>query len=272
MNPTPFHHDINNQHASTPEQQPPFMHPAANRTPGPQDAYNVRKATWSHMLESSPANISPAAGRLALKEMLETVAYIILIFVIVRSMVQNFKIEGSSMEPSLHSEQYILVNKLVYFHIDLNAPLRLFPGFDEDTLPPRLFYPLLQPERGDVVVFEYPGNVEKDYIKRVIALPGETVEFRDGQVFVNGVLLDEAYLQGASTNCNGGSVCNQGPTVVPEDSIFVMGDNRANSSDSRAWGPLKLERVIGQAWLLYYPVDDWGLLPDTSYASDKQRE
>lgn len=193
--------------------------------------------------------------------------YILLVFIIVRSLVQNFKIEGSSMEPNLHSGQYILVNKLAYFHFDTNAPLRWLPGMED--LEENELYPLGMPERGDVIVFEYPLDVRKDFIKRVIGLPGDTVEIRDGRVYVNGQLLDEPYLQGAQTFCSPASQCEREPVVVPPDAIFVMGDNRANSSDSREWEALPLHRVIGQAWMLYYPLDDLGLIPHATYAMDE---
>ena len=108
------------------------------------------------------------------KELLETAIFILLVFLIVRGIVQNFKIEGQSMEPSLHTGQYILVNKIVYFHFDLNAPLRLLPG--NGNLPQRVVYPFHMPQRGEVVVFEYPRDFSKDYIKRVIGVPGDTVQ------------------------------------------------------------------------------------------------
>ncbi len=226
--------------------------------------------------------------RSALKELLETAIYILLVFIIVRSMVQNFKIEGSSMEPSLHDKQYILVNKLVYFNFDLNAPFRLLPG--NDDLPPRIVYPLSTPERGDIVVFIYPENEarrayckenryrdptckEKDYIKRVIGLPGEMVAIHDGGAYINNERLEEDYLIGENmptntTRCNPGTACQKGPVEVPEGHVFVIGDNRGNSSDSREWGTLPLEYVIGQAWLLYYPITDMGIIEHPSYASD----
>lgn len=223
---------------------------------------------WQHHLDDPSNDPAPAGSvRSVVKEMLETAIFILLIFFIVRGMVQNFKIEGSSMEPSLHSGQYILVNKLVYFHFDVNAPMRLLPG--NDDLPPRVVYPFHQPQRGDVIVFEYPNDVRKDYIKRVIGLPGETVEVRDGNVYINGKQLDEPYLQGAATTCSTGAMCSQSPVVVPQDSVFVMGDNRANSSDSREWDALPLDRVIGQAWILYYPISDWGVVPTRTYAIDQ---
>lgn len=246
-----------------PPAAPPFdTEPAA---PEPPQVSEPSHSEWIQMLHSTPAPTAPYAVRTAVKEVLETVLYIVLVFIIVRSVVQNFKIEGASMEPSLHSGQYVLVNKIVYFHFDLNAPLRLLPGNQE--LEPRVIYPFHMPQRGDIIVFEYPLNVQKDFIKRVIALPGETIEIRDGRVYVNNLLLDEPYLQGASTFCNSGSACSAGPVTVPPDTIFVMGDNRLNSSDSREWDALPLHRVIGQAWVLYFPLSDFGLVPTPEYTA-----
>jgi signal peptidase I len=200
------------------------------------------------------------------RELFETVLFILLVFLIVRGVVQNFKIEGQSMEPNFHSSQYILVNKIVYFHFDLNAPLRLLPG--NGDLPARIIYPFHMPRRGEVVVFEYPRDVSKDYIKRVIGLPGETISIHGGHVYVNGQLLDEPYLQGIQTDCRMDDVCGQGRSfVVPPGSIFVLGDNRQNSSDSREWAELPLDRVIGKAWLSYWPRDYWGVVSSPSYAS-----
>jgi signal peptidase I len=211
--------------------------------------------------DSDPA--SSVTIRSAVKELLETAIYILLVFVIVRSMVQNFKIEGSSMEPTLHSEQYILVNKLVYFHFDLNAPLRLLPGYE--TIAPKVVYPLSLPKRGDVIVFEYPNDIRKDYIKRVIGVAGDRIQIQDGTVYLNGKLLNEEYLTDETmpenlTFCNPGSHCYQQTVVVPEGNVFVMGDNRGNSSDSREWNALAIEHIIGKAWVLYYPLDDLGMI------------
>jgi len=200
------------------------------------------------------------------KELLETAIFILLVFLIVRGVIQNFKIEGQSMEPSLHTGQYILVNKIVYFHFDMNAPLRVLPGNGE--LPARVVYPFHMPHRGEVVVFEYPRDLSKDYIKRVIGVPGDTVMIKDGQVFVNNVLLDEPYLQGVQTTCRGDDPCSQGQVVpVPLGSVFVMGDNRNNSSDSREWGELPLDGIIGKAWVSYWPRDYWGVIPTPTYAA-----
>src|SRR6266545_3640111 len=204
--------------------------------------------------------------RSVVKELLETAIFILLVFLIVRGVIQNFKIEGQSMEPSLHTGQYILVNKIVYFHFDMNAPLRLLPSNGE--LPARVVYPFHMPHRGEVVVFEYPRDLSKDYIKRVIGVPGDTVMVKDGQVFVNDVLLDELYLNGVQTTCRGDDPCSQNRSVtVPRGAVFVMGDNRNNSSDSREWGELPLDGIIGKAWVSYWPRDYWGVIPTPTYAS-----
>jgi signal peptidase I len=220
------------------------------------------EGAWQPAPDAGAAPEPQVRVRGVVRELVETALFILLVFFIVRGIVQNFKIEGTSMEPTLHTGQYILVNKLVYFHFDLNAPLRLFPGQEE--LPQRIIYPFHQPRRGDIVVFEYPRDVSKDYIKRVIGLPGDTLEIRDGEVFINGERLDQPYLV-APTYCITGYPCYADPVQVPDGHIFVMGDNRANSSDSREWNALPLDRVVGQAWVIYYPVSDWGLVPHHDY-------
>ena len=226
------------------------------------------EGSWQPAPEAAHVSEPPMRVRGVVRELVETALFILLVFFIVRGIVQNFKIEGSSMEPTLHTGQYILVNKLVYFHFDLNAPLRLFPGQEE--LSQRVIYPFHQPRRGEIVVFEYPRDVSKDYIKRLIGIPGDTLEVRDGKVFVNGAELEQPYLQGAATYCVAGYPCQSGPVQVPPGEVFVMGDNRANSSDSREWNALPLDRVVGQAWVIYYPVADWGMVPHHEYANGQE--
>jgi signal peptidase I len=224
------------------------------------------QAGWEHIPATPSDERSPPSVRGVVKELLETAIFILLVFLIVRGVVQNFKIEGSSMQPNLHTNQYILVNKIVYFHFDMNAPLRLLPG--RDALAPKIVYPFHMPRRGEVVVFEYPRDQSKDYIKRVIGLPGETVDIHDGLVYINGTLLDEPYLEGAQTVCRPETdPCSRGPMQVPAGTVFVMGDNRGNSSDSREWDALPLDRVIGKAWISYWPREDWGAISSPTYAA-----
>jgi signal peptidase I len=221
---------------------------------------------WESIPPEPSDERAPPSVRGVVKELLETAIFILLVFLIVRGVVQNFKIEGSSMQPSMHTNQYILVNKIVFFHFDMNAPLRLLPG--RGDLAPKIVYPFHMPRRGEVVVFEYPKDQSKDYIKRVIGLPGETVEIRNGLVYINGQQLDELYLEGAQTTCRPDTdACSRGPVQVPTNAIFVMGDNRNNSSDSREWDALPLDRVIGKAWVSYWPREDWGVVPSPTYAA-----
>jgi signal peptidase I len=229
----------------------------------PEDT--VAQLGYTSTGDDAPAQSNLPALRAVAREMLETAIFVLLIFLIVRGVVQNFKIEGQSMEPNLHSGQYILVNKILYFHFDMNAPMRILPG--NSDLAPVIVYPFRKPHRGDVVVFEYPRDFSKDYIKRVIGVEGDTVEIRDGHVFVNGQLLDESYLQGAQTVCRIEDRCAHEPIMVRAGSVFVLGDNRNNSSDSREWDELPLDRVIGKAWVSYWPQTYWGVIPTPLYAA-----
>lgn len=207
------------------------------------------------------------------RELIETVLFILLVFFILRGVVQNFRVDGQSMQPNFQTNQYILVNKIIFFHFDANAPLRLLPG--ERNLPPREIYPFRMPRRGDVVVLEAPTNEvdgqSVDYIKRVVALPGEKVQVKDGRVYINDKPLDESAQDGGylseATDCLSGPLCE--PYVVPPNSVVVMGDNRSNSQDSRSWSAepgLPLDRIVGKAWVSYWPRNEWGVIPNPTYA------
>jgi signal peptidase I len=175
-----------------------------------------------------------ARARSLAREIIETLVLTALIFLALRFAFQNFRIEGHSMEPSLHEGQFLIIQKLEYrFH---------------------------SPERGDVIVFRSPQNVQKDFIKRIIGLPGEEVQIQDGQVTINGQPLEEPYVAVPA----GG---NYGPQIVGPDQYFVLGDNRNNSSDSRSWGMLPVANIIGKAWVSYWPPPTWGPVPHYSYAS-----
>jgi signal peptidase I len=212
---------------------------------------------------TSPESAEPArAKRLGFaRELAETVLLTLVIFVAVRALVVNYRVDGDSMVPNLHNGQYLLVNKAVYFHVDLNALRNLLPGPDtpgQDTV--YLFHP---PERGDIVVLDPPVRSDKPYIKRVIALPGETVAVRDGKVYVNGEPLEEAYIAEPPRYTY---PFNAGEYTVPEGDVFVMGDNRNNSSDSHVFGPVALDHIIGKAFFSYWPFDEAGLIPHERYA------
>lgn len=182
--------------------------------------------------EEAPGEREPA--RSLARELLETAVLTLLIFFLIRVAVQNFRIEGQSMEPTLHAGQYLIVNKAVY----------------------RWLHP---PQRGDIIVFEYPRSPDRDFIKRVIGLPGEEVEIRDGVVYINGRALQEAYISSPSRR-------SFAARMVGEDEYFVLGDNRPNSSDSRSWGMLPQKYIIGRAWLSYWPPQTWGFVPNNGYS------
>jgi signal peptidase I len=162
------------------------------------------------------------------REWAETLLATLLIFLFVESfIVQGFKVYGSCMEPNLYTGERLLGNKLVY---------RL------DGV-----------HRGDIVVFRPPHRPDTPFIKRVIGLPGEVLEIRDNQVFINGRPLREPYLHLAWHD-------NRPAERVAAGELFVMGDNRDNSSDSRSWGELPLENVQAKAWLRYWPLSRLELL------------
>lgn len=195
-------------------------------------------------------------------EITETLVLALFIFVAVRSVVLNFRVDGLSMEPSLDTGQMLLVNRQIYFNFDANNVLNYLPFVERDG--EHIVYPLHPPQRGDIVVFNPPvGGASKPYIKRIIGLPGETIAIHDGAVFVNGDRLDEPYLEGVSTSWPNGDPTRE--LVVPEEHLFVLGDNRNNSTDSRSFGPISNDALIGRAWISYWPSDLAGVLGTPDY-------
>jgi signal peptidase I len=217
-----------------------------------------------HGAEGSHGSSRPNVAR----EVAETILLTLLIFFVVRAVVQNFKVEGDSMLPSLHSEQYLLVNKGLYFRYDANFLERI----SNPQTPPDMRYLFHGPQRGDIVVFE-AWDEPRDFIKRVIAVEGEMVEVKKDQdpvgdptrdcgecgVYVNGVKLNEPYIRQRPDY-------DYPPTLIAPGEIFVLGDNRRNSSDSHIKGPLPVDRIIGTAFVSYWPQNQWGLLPHPTYA------
>jgi signal peptidase I len=176
------------------------------------------------------------------KEYAEAIIIAILIAVFIRTfVVQAFKIPSGSMKPTLQIGDHILVNKFVY---GVKIP------FVRSTL-----IPIGQPKRGDIVVFIYPQDRDKDFIKRVIALGGDTVEIRNKEILINGVRYEDNHGVYVDSTIFPGAMQprdNMGPVTVPEGSIFVMGDNRDQSYDSRFWGFVELKDVQGEAFMIYW--------------------
>jgi signal peptidase I len=195
------------------------------------------------------------------RELVETVILAVLIFFAVKAVIQNFRVDGASMEPSLENQQYLLVNKAIYFRLDMDRIHDFLPFVPEDNGNDRHLF--RAPRRGDVIVFRFHLSPDRDFIKRVIGVPGDTVEVKDGTVFINGAPLKEDYINNTPNY-------TYGPRTVPEGHYFVLGDNRRNSSDSHAWATqcqpeqncdfVPEENIIGQAWIKYWPFDAFGLI------------
>jgi len=187
--------------------------------------------------ESTPQTPTPLAKPAAepnhrqptevvVREIIETLLLTFFIFWLINSFVGRYRIDGLSMNPTLADGQYLLINNFSYY--------------------------LSEPVRGDIIVFHHP-NSELNLIKRVIGLPGDTVVIQNRQVSVNGVLLDEPYIESPPTY--------SGRWEVPNGQYFVLGDNRNSSSDSHTWSFLPKENIVGKADVIYYPFTDWGLVP-----------
>ncbi len=186
--------------------------------------------------------------RKTLREILQTVLLTLILFAGLQGTIQNVRVEGFSMRPTLDADQYLLVNKLAYSQINLANLTRHIPFIDSgDEEPSYLFDP---PQRGEVVVFRFPVDPSRDFVKRVIAVPGDSVEIRNGNVFVNGKALEESY---TLDDPRGITMLEQ---VMGPDEYFVLGDNRLQSNDSKNWGPVPLENIIGRVWVSYWPLSE----------------
>ena len=183
------------------------------------------------------------------REVIEAVLLAVMVFMLLQTTVRNFKVDGSSMDPTLVNGQYLLVNRLVYLRIEMDRFSSIVPFWqaEEDSVR----YAIHPPERGEVIVFEFPdsipSNSKRDFVKRVIGLPGETIEVKDGVPFVDGVVLEEPYLT-TKDHFNGRKV------ELGAGEYYVIGDNRAHSNDSRSWGAVPEENLRGKVWMIYWPA------------------
>lgn len=183
--------------------------------------------TEQTVFESQPAHDEVGQPtKLVVREIIETLLLTFFIFWLVNSLIGRYRIDGSSMNPTLQDSEYLIINNITYM--------------------------LNDPERGDVIVFRHPRS-DLNLIKRVIGLPGDTVEAKNGTIWVNGTVLDEPYIA-APPSYNGN-------WEVPEGNYFALGDNRNNSSDSHSWGFLPMDNIIGEAELIYWPPGEWGRVP-----------
>jgi len=171
------------------------------------------------------------------------------VFMLLQTTVRNFRVDGSSMDDTLKDGQYLLVNRLVYLNIEMDRLAKIVPFWQVDEGSSR--HAIRAPERGEIIVFEFPdsnpNNPRKDFVKRVVGLPGETIRMHDGVVFVNEEKLDEPYL--AETGHS-----NAAERTLGEGEYYVLGDNRAHSNDSRAWGAVPNANLRGKVWMVYWPA------------------
>ena len=165
-------------------------------------------------------------------DIVETLILSVVLFAVINAVSARIRVDGASMQPTLETGEFVIVNKLAYM--------------------------LGKVQIGDVIVFHFPRDPEQEYIKRVIGLPGDKVTVQDGIVSVNGQPLNEDYIAAPPAYAS--------TWEVPPDSLFVLGDNRNNSSDSHNWGPVPLDYVVGKAVFVYWPPTRWGMLEEPSTA------
>lgn len=205
-------------------------HPAPADEPPAEADYLAHPDPAAAPTQAEPG-AAGKAGRAsgAIREFLETIALALIAVLLLRVVVMNYRVVGHSMEPNIHEGQYLLIDKL--------------------------FYAQKEARRGDIVVLRPPDVPDEIYVKRVIGLPGDTVEVRGGDVFINGQQMQEPWaLRPFPT-------ATWGPATVGEGELFVMGDNRPGSRDSRYFGMLPRDNVIGRAFLCYLPVNEWTTYP-----------
>ena len=161
-----------------------------------------------------------------LVEILETLLWVVLLYVLISLVSARIRVDGNSMEPNFSNGELVLINKLAYR--------------------------LGEPERGDIIVFHYPVDPSQEFIKRVVGLPGDQVHIEKGSIYINGLLLEEPYISYRFDYW--------GDWTVEEGQLFVLGDNRNNSLDSHNWGTVPLDYVIGKALFVYWPFNVLGLV------------
>ncbi len=186
------------------------------------------------------------------REFLEAVLLALVVFLFIQTSVQNFQVEGPSMRPTLEDGQFLLVNKVVYFKIDQERLSRIIPIWRVNHT--RESFAVHPPKRGEVIVFRFPKDETRDFVKRVIGVPGDRISIKEGTVSVNGTALSEPYITAHDTS-------NMSERQMGRKEYFVLGDNRPGSTDSRKGWNVPEENILGKVWIVYWPLSSWTLLP-----------
>jgi signal peptidase I len=191
------------------------------------------KNSLDSVIDDSPPEKYRQPTELVVREIIETLLLTFFIFWLVHSLIGRYRIDGSSMNPTLLDGEYLIINNVTYLLDD--------------------------PEQGDIVVFRHPRN-ELNLIKRVVGVPGDHIEINNGTVWVNGQVQEEPFIADSPNY--------SGSWDVPLGQYFVLGDNRNNSSDSHSWGYLPEENLLGKAMFVYWPPSDWGQVTHDAQASN----
>lgn len=222
-----------------------FLHPEQSPAHGlpdeAEEAQSAAVATRKHR------------GSVILREFVETGLLAILVFLSVRASVQHYRVEGQSMDPTLEDGEFLLVNSLVYSEINLRDVADWVPFWDPGKPDVRQVFH--GPERGDIVILHPRQRDDRDLVKRVVGIPGDVLEIRDGVVLIDGRELIEPYIKEPWR-------ANLDPIKIPADRYFVMGDNRNGSLDSRAFGLVDEDDIVGKAMASWWPRNKWGLAPN----------
>lgn len=209
----------------------------AGNTPlavGCLDEYNAIMENFQSEVVPDAINENPEEGGITsfLVDLFETILLSLILFLAINAVSARIRVDGFSMEPTLDSGEFVIVNKLAYW--------------------------LGEPSHQDIVVFHFPRDPEQEYIKRIIGLPGDDIVIDGGVVTVNGEAIDEPFIKSPPAYV--------GTWKVPDDQLFVLGDNRNNSSDSHNWGWVPMENVVGKAVFIYWPPAEWGLVKSLTNA------
>ena len=179
-------------------------------------------------------------SRSIIREISETFLIVMLVFLVLQITVRTYQVEGYSMAPTMEHTDYVLVNKIVYTKFEKNVINNFLPFVDIQSQ--EVMFPFHTPQRGEIVIFKYPQDETREFVKRVLGIPGDLVEIKKGYVYVNGEKITEKYVSYRDTD-------STRKFKVGPYSYFVLGDNRISSNDSRDWGVVPARNIVGKPWV-----------------------